>query len=317
MQPALSDRPTGWGCPPVQPPSLAAARAARARLQGIAVTSPLVPCCGSPGILLKLETVQPTGSFKLRGVWNWAAQLTPAELSRGLATFSAGNTALALGWCARRLGAVSRSLLPDHAPEVKVAALRAAGVEPLLVPFAAMADWLFSAGWQKEPWTFLHPWTEPAMIAGHATIALELLEQAGSFESVYIPVGGGALCTGVGGLLKTLRPEVRIVGVQAAACPALSASLAAGRPVWIENTPTVCDGVAVPFVTDALFPVLKSIVDNVINVSENDVAAAIAELAAQGIVAEGAGALSLAAARLAPPAGTAVCLITGANRPLS
>ncbi len=314
MRASLEARPTGWGDPPVEAPTLPAVRGARERLRGIAVASPLISCAAAPDILLKLETSQPTGSFKLRGAWNWAAQLDSQEVRRGFSTFSAGNTALALGWCARRLGTTCRSLLPDYAPEVKVAALRAVGVEPVLVPFATMAGWLFRAGWRGEPWSFLHPWTEPAMLAGHATIALELFEQDGIFDKVYIPVGGGALCAGVGSALKALRPAVRVAAVQSAAYPALAASFSAGRPVWIEPGRTVCDGVAVPFVTDELFPLLQAVVDEVRVVEDRDVLVAMDLLAAQGVTAEGAGALALAAALSERRPGRSVCLVTGANR---
>lgn len=314
MREPLDSRPTGWGAPPVSAPGLDEVHRARERLRGITETSPLVPCPGLPGVALKLESVQPTGSFKLRGAWNWAAQLAAADVGRGFSTFSAGNTALALGWCARRLRTSCRSLIPDYAPEFKVAALRRAGVEPVLVSFSAMADWLFRAGWRDEPWSFLHPWTEPAMLAGHATIALELFEQLPALETAYIPVGGGALCAGAGSALKVLRPGIRVVAVQSAAYPALAASRAAGRPVWVEPGRTICDGVAVPFVTDAMFPLLQSVVDEVRLIEDWAVLAAIDHLAAQGIAAEGAGALALSAALADRPGSPAVCLVTGANR---
>lgn len=314
MKGPLQARPTGWGDPPIAAPGIDKVRRARERLAGVTVISPLLPCAASQDFLLKLETVQPTGSFKLRGAWNWAAQLDEAAVRRGFSTFSAGNTALALGWCAQRLGTTCRSLIPDYAPGVKVSALRAAGVEPVLVPFEEMADWLFSAGWRNEPWSFLHPWTEPAMLEGHATIALELAEQSDTFQIVYIPVGGGALCCGVGSALKALRPDVRVVAVQSAAYPALAASRAAGQPVWIEHGTTICDGVAVPFLTEPVFPLLQSVVDEVRVVEDQAVLVAIELLAREGVAAEGAGALALAAA-LADRRGTpAVCLVTGANR---
>jgi threonine dehydratase len=314
LSPAGRRRPTGWGAPPVIAPGIDEVRRAHERLRGITEVSPLVPCPGLPGVALKLETVQPTGSFKLRGAWNWAAQLAEHAVRRGFSTFSAGNTALALGWCARRLGTSCRSLIPDYAPAFKVAALRSAGVEPVLVPFETMAEWLFRAGWQDEPWSFLHPWTEPAMLAGHATIALELLEQLPAPGAAYIPVGGGALCAGVGSALKALCPDVRIVAVQSAAYPALAASRAAGRPAWIEPGQTICDGVAVPFVTDAMFPLLEAVVDEVVVVGDSAVLAAIEELASVGVTAEGAGALALAAARAGDDVRRIVCLVTGANR---
>jgi threonine dehydratase len=312
-------RPTGWGDPPVAAPTLDAVQKARERLSGVARRTPLVPFGPrEQGILLKSEVGQPTGSFKIRGVYNWAAGLSPEEVRRGFSTFSAGNTALALAHCARAFGTTCRSLLPDYAPEVKVRALRELGVETVLVPFEEMADYIFSAGWRDEPYAFLHPWTEPAMIAGHATLGLEIIEDLPDVETVYVPVGGGALACGVGCAVGMLSPAARIVGVQTESYPSLARSFHAGRPVWIESRPTICDGVAVPFTTDQLCPLLRETVDSVAVVSEEQVRAAIRVLATEHrLVAEGAGALALAAAIDTPLAdrGLSVCLVTGGNIP--
>jgi threonine dehydratase len=269
-------------------------------------------------ILLKSEVGQPTGSFKIRGVYNWAAGLSPEEVRRGFSTFSAGNTALALAHCARAFGTTCRSILPDYAPDIKVQALRALGVETVLVPFDEMADYLFRAGWRDEPYTFLHPWTEPAMIAGHATIGLEIVEDLPDVETVYVPVGGGALACGVGCAVGMLNPGARIVGVQTESYPSLAQSFHAGRPVWVEHRPTICDGVAVPFTTDQLYPLLRETVDSVAVVSEEQARDAIRVLASERqLVAEGAGAVALAAVpqRSIKGRGLSVCLVTGGNIP--
>jgi threonine dehydratase len=294
-------------------------RAAAKRIAGVVVRTPLVRFGSEQGkdpVFLKPELLQPTGSFKIRGVYNWAASLTRTELDRGLSTFSAGNTALALGFAARRFGTTARSLLPDYAPAAKVSALHQAGVATELVPFSHMADWLFRAGWRDEPYAFLHPWTEPAMLAGHATIGIEILDEMPDVNTVFIPVGGGALAAGVGSIIKTLRPGCRIVGVQTESCPALAASLAAGKPVWIEPKPTVCDGVAVPFVTDQMFPLLRRVVDSVVTVPEAAVHSTLRRLALEaGLLSEGAGALALAGALAVSPSecGLTACLVTGGN----
>ena len=312
-------RPTGWGEPPAAAPTIDAIRKAAERLKGIAERTPLVPFGPKDsGILLKSEVGQPTGSFKIRGVHNWAAGLAPDEVHRGFSTFSAGNTALALAYCARSSGTTCRSILPDYAPAVKVQALRERGVDAVLVPFDELADYIFSAGWREEPSSFLHPWTEAAMISGHATIGLEIVEDLPDVETVFVPVGGGALACGVGCAVKAFNPGVRIVGVQTESYPALAQSFRQGRPVWIEPQPTICDGVAVPFTTDQLYPLLRETVDCVAVVSEARVRAAIRILAEQAqLVAEGAGALALAAALDTPreERGVAVCLVTGGNIP--
>jgi len=317
MRQAAGPRPTGWGDPPVSAPTIDAIRKAGERLKGVAQRTPLVsfgPQNG--GVFLKSEVGQPTGSFKVRGVYNWAAGLSPDSVRRGFSTFSAGNTALALAYCAQSLATTCRSILPDYAPEIKVQALRARGVETVLVPFDEMADYIFSAGWRAEPYSFLHPWAEPAMIAGHATIGLEVIEDLPDVETVFVPVGGGALACGVGCAVKTFNPAVRIVGVQTESYPALAQSFRQGRPVWIAPQPTICDGVAVPFTTDQLYPLLRETVDCVAVVSEAQVRAAIRVLAEERqLVSEGAGALALAAALDTPreERGPSVCLVTGGN----
>ena len=319
MRQATGPRPTGWDDPPATAPTLDAVRKASVRLKAVAKRTPLVPFGRKDsGILLKSEVGQPTGSFKIRGVYNWAAGLSPEEVRRGFSTFSAGNTALALAHCAQVFGTTCRSMLPDYAPEIKVQALRELGVDTVLVPFEAMADYIFSAGWRDEPYAFLHPWTEPAMSAGHATLGLEILEDLPDVQTVYVPVGGGALACGVGCAVGMLNPAARIVGVQTESYPSLAQSFHAGRPVWIEPRPTICDGVAVPFTTDQLFPLLRETVDSVAVVSEAQVRAAIRVLAQEGkVVAEGAGALALAAALDTPleDRGLSVCLVTGGNIP--
>jgi len=305
-------RPTGWGDPVAVAPSPDDVRAAARRLAGRVERTRLTPF--NDRILLKDETVQPTGSFKVRGVLNWTRSLSGEERSRGFSTFSAGNTALALGYAARMLGTSCRSLLPDYAPGVKVEALAAAGVETRLVPFSEMAGWLFSASWKHEPWAFLHPWAEPLMIAGHATIGLELAEDLPDVKTVYVPVGGGALIAGVASALKALKTGVRVIAVQTESYPALRESFALGRPTWVEHEATICDGVAVPFTTDQMFPLLRLLVDRVVVVSEAGTRQAVRRLWLEaGIRAEGAGALALAAALADDEPGPAVCLVTGAN----
>ena len=319
MREAAGQRPTGWGELPASAPTLDAVRKARERIRGVAERTPLAPFGrADSGILLKSELGQPTGSFEIRGVYNWAAGLSPEEVRRGFSTFGAGNTALALAHCANAFGTTCRSILPDSAPEVKVRTLRDRGVQTVLVPCEEMADYIFSAGWRDEPYAFLHPWTEPAMIAGHATIGLEIIEDLPDVETVYVPVGGGALAAGVGCAVGMLNPAVRIVGVQTESYPALAQSFRAGRPVWIEPRPTICDDVAVPFATDQLYPLLRETLDGVAVVSEAQVREAVRALAQEGkLVAEGAGALALAAALDTPleERGLCVCLVTGGNIP--
>lgn len=317
MRPRTDQRPTGWGAPPVRAPTIDAVRKAAERIQGVALRTELVRFGPVPeGLFLKPEVDQPTGSFKVRGVYNWAAGLSPEDVRRGFSTFSAGNTALALAYCAEVFKTTCRSILPDYASEAKVQGLRDRGVETVLLPLAELLDYILEAGWQDEPYAFLHPWSDPAMIAGHATIGLEILEDLPDVETVFVPVGGGALACGVGCAVRKLNPGVRVVAVQTESCPALAQSFRQGRPAWVEPRPTICDGVAVPFTSDQLYPLLRETVDSVVAVPEAAVRTTIRRLAAERqLVAEGAGALALTGAIATPreERGLSVCLVSGGN----
>lgn len=313
-------RPTGFGGEPVAAPAIEEVRAAAARIADLVVRTPLLvmrPLEGGPEqVRLKPETLQPIGSFKVRGALNWALQLSEAERARGLATVSAGNTAQALGYAAWHLGVAARSRLPETTPEAKLEAIRGYGVEPVLMPGAQLFAWMLSAGWHDEPQTFLHPWVEPRMIAGSATVGLEIAEDWPDVETVYVPVGGGGLIGGVGAALRALCPDARIVGVQPEACAPLRETLAADAPRWVEQKPSLCDGLGVPLVTDEMFPLLREVVDETAIVTESEVAAAIRRLAlSDKLVVEGGGAASVAAALKTPllERGRTVCILSGAS----
>jgi len=303
----------------VNPPSLDDIRAAEECLKGIIVRTPLLQLNGAERtgvVLMKPEVLQPTGSFKIRGVYNWAASLTPDECKKGFSTFSAGNTARSLGYAAQIFGVSCRSMLPEYAPANKIEALHNLGVETVLAPFDEMMQWVDTEGWKREPYAFLHPWTEPKMIAGHGTIGLEIIEDQPDVQTVFVPVGGGAIIAGVGSAIKALNPSMRIIGVQTESYPSLQASFQAGKPVWIDPKPTICDGVAVPFVAEPMFPLLRKVVDDVVTVPEEKVKAAIKQLLLENrLVVEGAGALSIAAAleMRAEERGKAICVVTGGN----
>jgi len=295
-------------------------RAAAERIRGVAVSTPLLSlrsyASAQPDILLKPETLQPVTSFKIRGAYNWASSLTDEQRSRGLSTVSAGNTAQAVAYAARLVGASARSRLPDTTPRAKIDAIEAYGMEPVLTPGDELFDWMLSAGWEDESYTFLHPWVEPLMVAGSATVGLEIHDDLPDVDTVFVSVGGGGLICGVGSALKALNPDVRIIAVQPEACAPLSASLAAGRPVWVDAQPTLCDGLGVPLVTDEMWPLLRSVVDDTVTVSEDQVKDAIRRLALDNkLVVEGAGAASVAAALAISVGerGRSVCILSGGS----
>ncbi len=298
------------------PITRAEVEAAAAVVDGVVLHTPLVPFGAADArILLKPEIHQPAGCFKIRGVLHAVARLDDAARGRGLSTVSAGNTAKALAWVGRHFGVPSRSLMPDSAPETKTRAVRALGGTPVLVPVDEVFRFLKEHGWEREPYAFIHPWIDRNVMIGHGTMALEIIADCPDVETVYIPVGGGGLIGGVGGALKALRPAVRVIAVEPAGCPSFHASRAAGRPVSV-TCDTMCDGVAVPYITDEAFPLLQEIIDDTVLVTEDEVRAAIRALAMQAhVVAEGAGALALAAALKSPAAarGRTVCPVTGGS----
>lgn len=313
----MNDMRTGSGDPPIPRPSLGDIEEAARRISGVAFRTPLLPhktTESGTSIMLKAECLQPVGSFKLRGVLNWARSLSDAELHRGVSTQSAGNTAQALGYVAGLLGVPARSLLPDSAPKVKVDGVRSYGVTPVPVPFSALMDYVFDKGWEQEPFSFLNPWGDAAMLAGSGTIGMEILEDLPEVEAVYVPVGGGGLVAAIGSVIKELRPAAEVIGVQSMACPSLEAAMEIGKPTWVNARETICDGTRVPVVVDEMFPLVSSVVDRVVLVSEDEVRAAIARVAmGNKLVVEGSGALSVAAALKDQKGGPVACILSGGS----
>ena len=311
-------RPTGWPGEPVQPPSLVQVNEAVARLAGTIVRTPLMRLKddGTDSIYLKPETLQPIGSFKVRGVGNWALSLSSEQAKRGLSTTSAGNTAQAVGYMATRLGVTSRSLVPDNLHAAKRRAIENYGTELVGVSMTDMMLYMFEQGWRSEPYSYLNPWGEPLMIAGHGTIGLEILAALSALASVFVPVGGGALIAGVAAVVKSLKPSVRVFGVQAEVNSALSAAFEAGGPVWIEWQKTLVEGASTPVITHNMYPMLRELIDEVVVVSEDEVKSAMGRLAMNDkLVTEGAGAASVAAALKTPRAirETSVCIVSGGS----
>ena len=277
--------------------------------------TPLLPFADADDLWLKPEVFQPAGSFKVRGVYHAVARMSTERRAAGVSTVSAGNTAKALAWAARQFGVEARSLMPDSAPRSKVEAMRALGGMPILVPVADVFAYLKEHRWEDEPWAFVHPWTSRNVMTGHGTMGLEIVAALPEVDTVYIPVGGGGLLGGVGSALKAAKPSLRVVAVEPEGCPSLHAAIAAGHPVDVDCE-TICDGVAVPYITEEMFPLLSDLADEVVLVSEDDVKQTIRCLATRAhLVAEGAGALATAAALRTPVAdrGRTVCIITGGS----
>jgi threonine dehydratase len=297
-------------------PDLTAIHEAVERAKDVIVRTPLVPLrpeSDDAPILFKPEIHQAVGSFKLRGVFNAAASMTDAERSRGLSTVSAGNTAQAVAWCGRYFGVPARSLMPDGAPQTKIDAVKSYGGTPVLVPVDELMDYIRNHGWETEPYSFIHPWTDQRVLTGHAGMGIEILEDRPDIETVFIPVGGGGLIGGVASALKLLKPDIRIIGVEPDECCALHASFEAGQAV-AAACQTMSDGVAVPYLAAEMYPLLSDVVDEVVLVSEEQTRDAIRQLAIHNkLVVEGAGALATAAAMSVSGTerGLSVAIVTG------
>jgi threonine dehydratase len=284
-------------------------RAAAERARPHVLRTPLIPV---EGALLKLECLQPTGSFKVRGFFAAALALDPEGLRRGLITVSAGNAAQACAYVAKALGVPCRVVMYDTAPPLKIEGVKRWGATPILMPRDEMLRWMADEKWRGEPETFLHPFADPQVMAGHGGLALELLEDVPDLARVLVPVGGGGLIGGIASALKGLRPEVEVIGVQSDGYPLWTKSLEAGGPVSIKPE-TIADGTTAPF--DArMFELMKECVDRWLTVPEPRLRSTIPELAsAAKVVAEGAGALTYAALEQLEPGPSTVAVVSGGN----
>ncbi len=302
----------------IDPPTLQEIQRTAKRLRGIVVHTPLVPLHSfdhQTDILLKPEIHQVVTSFKIRGVFNAVASLDPEVRARGLSTVSAGNTAQALAWTGRYFGVPARSVMPDSAPTTKINAVKNYGGEPILVPTAEVFRFLKEHLWEQEPYAFIHPWTNRDVMIGHGTIGLEIIEDLPDIDTVFVPVGGGGLICGVASALKALKPSVRVLAVEPKNCASLAESFKQGKPASVDCH-TICDGVAVPYMTDEVFPILSRVVDDVVCVSDETVKSIVKRLAlGNRMIVEPSAALPVAAALATPrkERGRAVCVITGGS----
>lgn len=284
------------------PVDLAGIEAARERIAPHVVQTPCprAPAFRDmvPGSLhLKLENLQRTGSFKDRGSLNRLIHLTPEERSRGVVTASAGNHAQAVAYHARRLGIPCTVVMPETAPLIKVSNTEGYGARvvqlgEVLDDSAVEARRLV----EVEGRVMIHPFDDPHVIAGQGSMGLEILEQVPDVGVIVVPVGGGGMISGIATAVKAKAPHVRIVGVEAESAPSARASRDAGRIVKITSSRTLADGIATKRVGDHTFPIIEALVDDLVTVSEEEIAHAVLQLLErQKSVVEGAGAVGLAA----------------------
>ena len=270
----------------------------------------------APGeIWLKLECLQPIGSFKLRGAGNAMASAAPDTLSRGVYTASAGNMAQGVAWNARRLGIPCTVVVPDHAPKTKLDAVERLGGRVVKVPVDRWWQVLAEHHYPGIEGLFIHPVSDRTVIAGNGTIGLEILEDLPDVDTVLVPWGGGGLSCGIASALRALAPAVKTYACEVATAAPLAASLAAGRPVAVEYTPSFVDGIGAKGLLPEMWPLATSLLSGSLVVSLAEVTAAVRLLVERArVVAEGAGAVPVAAAlsgRGGP--GKVVCVVSGGN----
>jgi threonine dehydratase len=299
------------------PITLAAVEEARHAISGIAMRTPLVPCnADAPAsVYLKLENLQPIGSFKLRGAANVVARTPRERLERGLLTASAGNMAQGVAFCARREGVPATIVAPDTAPQTKIRAVTRMGGRVIQVPFAEWWRTFETRSYPGVDATFIHAFDDLDVMAGNGTIALELLEDLPDLDAVVIPWGGGGLSCGIAAVLRAKAPHVKIYAAEVETAAPLAASLAAGEPRTVDYTPSFVDGIGSKMVFASMFAHARKLLDASLVVTLAEAAAAMKLVAERNrVIVEGASACAVAAA-LSGQAGSGkvVAIVSGGN----
>ena len=291
--------------------------AARSRLDGLVVRTPLVrldvpEAAGT--IWIKLENLQPIGSFKLRGAGNAMLAAGAERLRKGVYTASAGNMAQGVAWNARRLGVPCTVVVPENAPRTKLDAIERLGGRIVKVPYERWWQTMVEHSYPGIEGVFVHPVSDPAVVAGNGTIGIEIVEALPDVETVVVPFGGGGLSSGIATALRALRPSVRVIGCEVETSTPLTAAFDAGEPTRVTRTPSFVDGIGGMGVLPEMWPLVSTLLSGALVSSVDEIAAAIRLLAERArVVAEGAGAASVAAALRHRIAGQVVCVISGGN----
>ena len=298
-------------------------RKASNTLKGVVARTPLVASSSLSRLYgvqthLKLENLQKTGSFKVRGAYNLISSLSDEEKSRGVVTASLGNHAQGVAWAGALLGVKATVVMPRSSSIIKRTATSGYGAEVVLHGgFFDEADRYAKKLAEETGRRFIPPFDDDLVIAGQGTVALEILEDCPDADTIVVPIGGGGLISGIASTVKESGRDMSVIGVEAAASMSCIESLKAGRPVDVEHASTIADGIAVKRVGEKTFALIKKYVDDVVAVSEDSIAGAVlALLERKKVVAEGAGAASVAAAiegRLPASSKKIVFVISGGN----
>jgi threonine dehydratase len=299
--------------------TLEAAQDARQRIAGFAIRTPLVRLeadgIGQDQIYLKLENLQPIGSFKIRGAASAVAKIPPERLAKGLVTASAGNMAQGVAFCARRLHIPATAITPESAPETKLRAIERLGGRVIKVPYDQWWRAFEERSFPGVDGTFIHAFDDPNVMAGNGTISLELIEDLADLDAVVVPWGGGGLACGIAAVIKALRTSVRVYAAETATAAPLAASLAAGTPQVIDYQPSFVDGIGGKSVFPQMLAEAQRLLDGSIVMTLEEIAFAIRLMAERNrVMAEGAAGCAVAAALSGKAGhGKIVAIVSGGN----
>jgi threonine dehydratase len=304
---------------PVRPIAIEDVEEARGRIADTVLRTPLVKLdagAGAPEIWLKLENLQPTNAYKIRGATNAVAHLTDEERAKGVWTISAGNAGQGVAYAARKFGIPSTVVAIESAPQTKLDRMRALGAT--IVPVSYQQAWEAAEAHAFEglDGTFIHPFDNHDFIAGHGTMGLEILEDLPEVRTVIAAIGGGGLITGVGSAIKAKRPDVKVLGAEPETAAPYAYSLREGRPSWFPDwQASFVDGAGGKSVTERMWQRMRAVTDGTITVALDQVRAAMGLMAEKSrTISEGAGALALAAALTGEAGdGPIVCVVSGGN----
>jgi threonine dehydratase len=297
---------------------LSSVKNARNAIAGAAIRTPLVRLnvdTGPAEIYLKLENLQPIGSFKIRGAANAIFHLSPQELELGVVTASAGNMAQGVAWNARKLGIPCTVIAPETAPDAKISAIERLGGHVIKVSFEEWWRAFEERRYAGVNGTFIHAFDDENVMAGNGTIALEILEDLAEPDAVVIPWGGGGLTCGIASVMRALRPQCKVFTAEVNTAAPLAASISAGEPTEVDYQPSFVDGIGAKRVFPQMFERARGLIDGALVADLQEIAGAIRLLMERNrVVAEGAGACSVACA-LSGKAGTGkvVCVVSGGN----
>jgi threonine dehydratase len=304
--------------PPLALPTAAAVTAARDNIRAVALRTPLIKLSAEvPGarIYLKLENLQPLGSFKIRPAYNVIKSMEPARLQRGVLTASAGNFGQGLVFAARAIGVPATVVVPETSAATKAKSLAELGAKVIRLPFDEWWKVLTSRSFAGEDGVFVHPVAESSVVAGNATVGAEILEDLPDVDTVVVPFGGGGLASGIGSVMRRLKPGVRMIVAESEAAQPAAAALKNGAPTLVPHAQSFVDGMGSTTVLPEMWPLIRATVDQAVHASFIQIADAIRLLAGRHhVIAEAAGAASVATA-LAGMAGKGniVCIVSGGN----